>query len=126
MRNSRTLRYGLTSLTIIGATLGVVLVACSDDDTDNNATPGVDAGSGNETGTLPTDDAAVDAGPKPQPARLQLVNAAFALGAADPGRTPTLRNVATSPGRSTAFLLEGRCLLTVRAGPVQNSSQVRP
>ncbi len=90
MRNKRTLRYGLTSLTIIGAALGAALVACGDDD-DNNAptpTPVADGGPGTDTGAPARDaggDATPDAAPRPQPARLQLVNAAYALGPANPG-----------------------------------------
>lgn len=85
MRNKEWLRYSLASLTIIGAALSVGLVACGDDD-DNGSTPTPD--SGTPDGSTPdvdgsSDDASKpDSGPKPVPAKLQLVNAATSLGPA--------------------------------------------
>ena len=83
MRNTRTLRYSLTSLTILVAALGAALVACGDDDDNANpppGTPGTDSGPGADTGVGPARDAAAEAGPKKDGARLQLVNAVFDLG----------------------------------------------
>jgi hypothetical protein len=83
MRNKHLLRYSLASLTLVGASLGVFLVACGDDDDTVTPPPsGNDAG-----GTLPEASSQQDSGqqqsdaaPKPDPARIQFVNAATDFG----------------------------------------------
>lgn len=83
MRNKQWLRYGLASLTLVGASFGTFLAACGDDD---NATP-TGKTDGGQDGAQPEDtgapDTGVDSGKKPEPskpANLILVHAATSLG----------------------------------------------
>ena len=84
MRNKRWLRYGLASVTLMGAGLGTFLAACGDDD---NVTPTPKTDSGTD-GTTPGDTGAPDApadGPTPlpdagTPAKIFLVHAGTNLG----------------------------------------------
>lgn len=95
MQNTRWLRYGLASLTLCGAAISALVVACSSDSTDNGGTPntGVDSGPGTDANNTTTDsgnntdnDSGADsAPPPPPPAKLQLVNAATDLGPNDVG-----------------------------------------
>ncbi len=86
MRNKHWLRFSVASLTLVAAGLGTFLVACGDDDDDNNPRPdsgtpdtGTPDGGNNNTDDGGTDGG--DGGPKAPPAKLQLVNAATSLGA---------------------------------------------
>jgi hypothetical protein len=75
MRNTRTLRYGLASMVLLGGALGGTLAACGDDD--NAVTVRPDGGPPRDSGST---DATVDSGPGLPPAKIQLVNAATDLG----------------------------------------------
>lgn len=83
MRTTRWLRYGLASTITAVAALGLTLVACGDDDTDpgTTPTPGVDSGPGTDAtqGDSTAPDAA-DAAPKPENAKIVIVNAATDFG----------------------------------------------
>lgn len=83
MRNTRWLRYGLSSLVVTSAALGCFLVACSDDnDVGSNGTPDsgtTETGTTTDTGT--PDTGRPDSGPTLPNAKLTIVNAATDLGA---------------------------------------------
>lgn len=86
MRNTRWLRFGVTSILFAGLSMTGLLVACSDDETTPTPTPTDDGGSdaGND-GATPTDSGSNDAetpdASKPTFAKLTLINAATDLGA---------------------------------------------
>lgn len=84
MRNKQWLRYGLASLTLVGAAFGTFVAACGDDDDSPSTKP--DGGHDvtqpqNDSGT--SDAGTADSGPKQEagkPANIILVHAATSLG----------------------------------------------
>lgn len=87
MRNTGWLRYGLATATLAAAGLAAFLVACGDDD--SNVAPGTpDGGGGADSQAVEGggggDSGSDSAAPKPEVARLQLINAATDLGPSDP------------------------------------------
>ncbi len=89
MRNTRWLRYGLASIIVAGTGLGATLIACGDDSGSSNSggTPDTGTPDTNKPGDSAPPDAA-DSAPKPNFAKLTLINATTDMGpnAAFPGR----------------------------------------
>ncbi len=85
MRNTRWLRFGVTSVLFAGLSMTGLLVACSDDETTPTPNPTEDGGSdAGKDATSPTDGGSDDAetpdASKPTFAKLTLINAATDLG----------------------------------------------
>ena len=79
MRNTRWLRYGLASILVAGTGLGATLVACGDDDSGSSGSVPDAAPGDSKVGDTSTGDAA-DAAPKPNFAKLTVINATTDMG----------------------------------------------
>lgn len=101
MQNKRWLRYGLASLTLMGAaSLSTLLVACGDDEEPTPIAPKPDGGDTDpnpDPDPDPTSDAGADATTPPEkdPARLQMINAATDFG---PNNVPGIVRVCFGAG----------------------------
>lgn len=89
MRNKGWLRYSLASLTLIGGSLGTLLVACSDDEDGGIVAKDKDSGVPDSSTNTDGPDAAPDATPPDLPdagtnAKMQLVNAVTDFGPNNP------------------------------------------